>query len=935
MPTLDGSLRGVEPIKAAAAVEITQPAAAAPALTPEQQARKQLLIDKYSTPTAKEPEQAQELTPEQQARKEKLAPIFAARREEIKSETGFLRNFENSIAAPMQAVFQGLEKLGAPVEFDEQAALMARAKADLAAESNPYIATAGNIAGVLATALVLPVGGLTAGAGRLGTAAILGAEGAAYGALQPQLEGYEDTRARDALLGLGLGAGVGVAIGRGIARSSEEIGNSLEILSRNNPTTGKLEVVVQGDAALPVTLQNMIDDGAAVIVDALPPIKGQKMGRKVQGRNIEQAKPEDIIVTQVGVEPAAPKPVTKVGKALQAVGEALDPIVGMMSTRIGNISRPILKRVRQFEFDAKKKTSEYYKTSEPFIRRLDKMDDTDKGLVDRALSNGDFDVVEQTLKKYGDEAVGEFNQVRVLLKNVYKELKKSGFKTAEIPNYFPRLVKDVDGLRSSFGLKEQTAIDRALKAYAKENKINTVDIPKDTVNNIIDQTIRGLPKTIKKSKRLEASRTVGRIDDSTADFYASSTDSLEAYLRTASHNIAKAKFFGKYVGDDTKDAIQEIVGKAKDAGKLSVKQEGDLVSMLQARFIQGELAPNKFIKGVRDMGYATTIANPFSALIQLSDLGQTMMLAGVRNTLRSLFGKKNFNIDDVGLRDTILEEFESGSKALDKLFRLSGFKRMDKLTKETFINAAYKRDAAMVRSDKGAAAFSKKYGDLYGDETAQLIADLRNGKPSELVKFHLFNELSGVQPISLLEVPEAYAKSPNGRIFYMLKSFTLKQYDLLRREVVQEYKAGNKAGAVKSAIRYMGFVSAMGGTMQTIRDVGTGRSGPEEAIEKLPDRMLFESLSALGFGTYVTERYLRQGKVVDFAVNQMVPAAPLVNAATTEFADLFSKSAEAEIEPILRSTPVVGTAIPLLAMWANFFGGGFESYLAEQDAKNE
>jgi hypothetical protein len=606
-----------------------------------------------------------------------------------------------------------------------------------------------------------------------------------------------------------------------------------------------------------------------------------------------------------------------------------------MSTRIGNISRPILKRVREFEFDAKKKTSEYYETSEPFIRRLDKMDDADKGLVDRALSNGDFDVVEQTLKKYGDEAVGEFNQVRVLLKNVYKELKKAGFKTAEIPNYFPRLVKDVDGLRSSFGLKEQTAIDRALKAYAKENKMNTVDIPKETVNNIIDQTIRGLPKTIKKSKRLEASRTVGRIDDNTADFYASSAESLEAYLRTASHNIAKAKFFGKYVGDDTKDAIQAIVGKAKDAGKLSVKQEGDLVSMLQARFIQGELAPNKFIKGVRDMGYATTIANPFSALIQLSDLGQTMMLAGVRNTLRSLFGKKNFNIDDVGLRDTILEEFESSSKALDKLFRLSGFKRMDKLTKETFINAAYKRDAAMVRSDKGAALFTKKHGDLYGDETAQLIADLRNGKPSELVKFHLFNELSGVQPISLLEVPEAYAKSPNGRIFYMLKSFTLKQYDLLRREVVQEYKAGNKAGAVKSAIRYMGFVSAMGGTMQTIRDVGTGRSGPEEAIEKLPDRMLFESLSALGFGTYVTERYLRQGKVVDFAVNQMVPAAPLVNAATTEFADLFSKSAEAEIEPILRSTPVVGTAIPLLAMWANFFGGGFESYLAEQDAKNE
>lgn len=926
MPSLDDFLKEVKQIEQAAVAVPQGPVAleAAPAASSLARAdamyapktetvpkvTKQEAIDNF---LGSMPEEAQ---PEVDPKKQAVDSFVDGYINDLKEETGFFRNLQYGFADPMMAIAQQLEKVpGLGIEFDEDKALEFRQKADLAAEDNPVLGTLGRIGGALMLAPISPVAGLSGTARGVAT---LAAEGAAYGALQTQFEGYEDTRVRDALIGGGFGAGIGFVFGRSAARTASEIGENFTVRSQINPDTGLMEISTKGSGDLPDTFKKMIEDGKAVEVDELSPIKGVAPAE-----------------TTIEVSAPVPKPTTRIGRALQATGEALDPIVGMMSTRIGNISRPILKRVRQFEFDAKKKTSEYYKTSEPFIRRLDKMDDADRGLVDRALSNGDFDVVEQTLKKYGDEAVGEFNQVRVLLKNVYKELKKAGFKTAEIPNYFPRLVKDVDGLRSSFGLKEQTAIDRALKAYAKENKINTVDIPKETVNSIIDQTIRGLPKTIKKSKRLEASRTVGRIDDSTADFYASSTESLEAYLRTASHNIAKAKFFGKYVGDDTKDAIQEIVGKAKDAGKLSVKQEGDLVSMLQARFIQGELAPNKFIKGVRDMGYATTIANPFSALIQLSDLGQTMMLAGVRNTLRSLFGKKNFNIDDVGLRDTILEEFESGSKALDKLFRLSGFKRMDKLTKETFINAAYKRDAAMVRSDKGAAVFSKKYGDLYGDETAQLIADLRNGKPSELVKFHLFNELSGVQPISLLEVPEAYAKSPNGRIFYMLKSFTLKQYDLLRREVVQEYKAGNKAGAVKSAIRYMGFVSAMGGTMQTIRDVGTGRSGPEEAIEKLPDRMLFESLGALGFGTYVTERYLRQGKVVDFAVNQMVPAAPLVNAATTEFADLFSKSAEAEIEPILRSTPVVGTAIPLLAMWANFFGGGFESYLAEQDAKNE
>lgn len=63
---------------------------------------------------------------------------------------------------------------------------------------------------------------------------------------------------------------------------------------------------------------------------------------------------------------------------------------------------------------------------------------------------------------------------------------------------------------------------------------------------------------------------------------------------------------------------------------------------------------------------------------------------------------------------------------------------------------------------------------------------------------YLFNELAEIQPITLSEMPERYLKHPNGRIMYALKSFTLKQIDVLRKNIVQEWNKGNKIKAVKA-----------------------------------------------------------------------------------------------------------------------------------------
>ncbi len=97
----------------------------------------------------------------------------------------------------------------------------------------------------------------------------------------------------------------------------------------------------------------------------------------------------------------------------------------------------------------------------------------------------------------------------------------------------------------------------------------------------------------------------------------------------------------------------------------------------------------------------------------------------------------------------------------------------------------------------------KKYGTVFGNEFGGLISDLQNGKITDNVKYYLFSELSGVQPINLSQMPLKYLNMKGGRVLYALKSFTLKQLDLIRRTVIDEAAKGNFVKAGYNATRYL------------------------------------------------------------------------------------------------------------------------------------
>ena len=606
--------------------------------------------------------------------------------------------------------------------------------------------------------------------------------------------------------------------------------------------------------------------------------------------------------------------------------KTLDKYLGSLSTRIRNISQPVFGRLRKFEFNTHKKTQDLMNTTEPFLANLNKLSGNQKNEIARHLYNGNFTEAKGLMSA---ELRSSFSEtVEPLLSKTGDDLLETGHSFIKVNNYFPRLVKDLKGLEKSLGKSEKGVFDKAIRAYAASKNISVGKVTPEERGAVLDLQLRGygMKKTDGGKPRFVKERRIEKIDPEQMKYYASPEESLSMYLRGAVNDIEKRKFFGRDAtlgGDklvDYDSSVGTLVAKEVEAGNIPVERQQELEDLLRARFIGGEQTPHTANSTLRDLGYMGTIANPISAITQLGDLGTTGALKGFKNTIAAMFGEKNVKLIDVGLDDAVAKELTHGdarltARALNKAMGLVGFKRLDRLSKETHMNASLRKAKGMVKTKEGESAFRKEWGKVYGDELDALVSDLKAGNISENVKLHMFNELADIQPITLSEMPEAYLTAPNGRILYMLKSFTLKQYDIVRRNIVQEYAKGNKAQAIKNATLYAGYLTVANTGTQAVKDMLLGR---EVRPEDVPDRALWSLLGVFGLNKYTSERYIQQGDITGAALNMITPATPLIESTIKLGQEAFED--EPDYAKAMKGIPVVGT------LFYNWFGGGAEKF---------
>ena len=566
---------------------------------------------------------------------------------------------------------------------------------------------------------------------------------------------------------------------------------------------------------------------------------------------------------------------------LKSALEVIDYGLGSLSTRIGNLSPATKLRLRDFERRVLSESHATLHRVAPFMQELEKVQGPKRAALERAILTNDSAAIAD-LMKGNVPLVAAWREVRNVLTETGEKLQGHGRFRTMLEDYFPRLVKDVEGLKGALGQVERTRLEKALldaeRAALKARGAPLTDVEKSAV---INQEVQGFRRASATRPGFSKARGVEEITETLRPFYHTPAESLYAYVRAATMDLEMARFFGKdlvqtEVGKqkftNTEASVGNLVGRELAEGHLDHKQAQKMIEMLQARFQGGERASSRLVQEARNLGNLGLLGNLVSAATQMADSAMAVYSQGLRSTLiaaaRQFTGKQKISTKEFGLADHIAEEFVSPTRTaawLNNAFKYSGFSAIDRFGKNVHIGAALDKYTRWAQSPEGRKRIAGKYEAAYGAEFPRLLGDLKEGRMTERVRSLLFSELSDVQPISKAELPEAYLRNPNGRLVYMLKTFMLKQMDLVRRDAYEEIKKGNVAKGVKNLATYAMVLGLSEAGTQAVKDWLMGRPVDFTATT-VPENVL----KTFGWSQYAIEK-ARKGRPVEALVGTLTP----------------------------------------------------------------
>lgn len=380
-------------------------------------------------------------------------------------------------------------------------------------------------------------------------------------------------------------------------------------------------------------------------------------------------------------------------------------------------------------------------------------------------------------------------------------------------------------------------------------------------------------------------------------------------LAAAGDKAAKAQLKALRKNNEQGDALfNEVVDAAKlEGADLSTANKAQ--DMARSLVVMGSRGPSGFIANLRKAAYMGTIGNPYSAVLNVGDVFNSMVNYGADNTIDAIVDMMRkrgvaFDVNDLGLAKQTTGEFlRDGvgpaqvrfNQLSDKAFQLSGFTSVDRFGKNVALRAAMKEGIELARKGK----LEEKWGHAFNPNELQrlkkdLLAAAANKKPEKAAKLKtpLMTEfaaaqLARLQPSDMAQLPKWYLDHPNWRVLYMLRTFGLKQLDQMERLVVQEWQKGNKNEAMKNALAYTVVV---GGGNAFINEGRQIMKGDEPQLKNIPMRFADHMLGATLLNTVGTYQLQRaQAGEVDFLISSVAPAplgmalAPIVDIAAFGF----------------------------------------------------
>jgi len=493
---------------------------------------------------------------------------------------------------------------------------------------------------------------------------------------------------------------------------------------------------------------------------------------------------------------------------------AVDHTVGVMSTRVRNKSEAVHFRIKEYFRVRNTVTHDLIAAGQPFLNAVHRLKKDELEVLSNEIRNGNNEVTDKLLDAIGDkELKASWKSMQAIIEHTGHKLFSLGMIKKEVPGYFPRIIKDKEGLFNEIGKVHASTI-KGLLAKAQEDSIRNAQRPLTDIEeaSIIDNAIKSFmrqeaPTSVRAG--YTHARKFERIPDEYQKYYANLAEAYHSYIAQATKNIEIAKFFGKelvnkeedgIVYPDVNASIGKYIQKELEAGNLNVDDVPEVTAMIKSTLINSEKGGNKLLQDFKNYTMASYIGNPLSAAAQITTPVVTTYLQGIRPTLeavvRRITGKQLLSHRDFGLADHMSEEFVGTARSarfLRGALKWGLFKFGDLVDKDVKLNAAVIKAQRLAKSRKGVAVLYGKYYKSFGDRTAKLVNELKQKEIGEQTKALAYLELSRSDPIDAFEFSQFHADNPNGRLMLALKSYMIKQLDVSRRDAYNLIKQGRRA----------------------------------------------------------------------------------------------------------------------------------------------
>jgi hypothetical protein len=326
--------------------------------------------------------------------------------------------------------------------------------------------------------------------------------------------------------------------------------------------------------------------------------------------------------------------------------------------------------------------------------------------------------------------------------------------------------------------------------------------------------------------------------------------------------------------------------------------------MLEA-FSGAKKAPPPVIRALMSSGYAGTLAQLKSAVLNSHDLfvaaftqGGDNTLKGMVKTLRGEFGKTldqmgmssqgvgEFvrNFDDTLDDPTVWDDLSRRTQQLTDGFMLvSGFRMMDKFGKGKVLLASVEK---MRQSARNKTLYSD-FSDIATREELQTIqrhllsgdkvADIPQ-EAAAIIEDLAFVALGKQQLISYAGRPVGYLNNAWARPLYAMTGFAIKQQALLRDMIGEALKQGDYGQAGAIAAKYVMYAGLGYGLIDETRSVAFKNEewNEEDVLMGVVD----QAFAAAAFNRFGSEyeRQMASGDMYSYVLESLVPPGGLVQA---------------------------------------------------------